>query len=178
MKKVNPALIAVVLSVIAIVISLIAMFAYSVPYGYMPMMGYGMGYMKGYWDWRQYPPGCCQGPVSFSSNGERIYFTGVNSKGERIPFTGGPSWLIMHGGSCINCHGRDGRGGFIPMMCSKVSADIRYSELVKEGMSEKDIKSVITKGEYDDETLDWCMPRWHMSEEDLNDIIVYLQKLR
>ena len=82
-------------------------------YGYgMPMRGYGMGYG----DERCYPIGCSQGPVTFRSNGEKIYFTGINDNGERVPLTGGPQWLINHGGSCVNCHGRDGRGGLIPMM--------------------------------------------------------------
>ncbi|HID42678.1 MAG TPA: hypothetical protein EYP30_02710 [Archaeoglobaceae archaeon] len=38
---------------------------------------------------RYYPPGCCQGPANFTSNGESIYFTGINEEGERIPLTGG-----------------------------------------------------------------------------------------
>jgi len=138
---------------------------------YMPM-----GYQPGYGDGRYYPPGCCQGPVSFESNGERIYFTGINERGERIPFTGGPQWLIMHGGSCVNCHGRDGSGGFTPMMCNGVAADIRYSEL-KEEMSDEEIKIAITKGIHEGKELDWCMPRWQLSEEDLNDLIEYLKKL-
>jgi|Deesub1362A_J573_1020465.scaffolds.fasta_scaffold00381_9 cytochrome c oxidase subunit 2 len=92
----------------------IALFVYSLFFFPGWMMGYGdMGYGRGvmggmgsgmdsggYSDGRYYPPGCCQGPVSFKSNGERIYFTGINEEGERIPFTGGPQWLINHGGSC------------------------------------------------------------------------------
>lgn len=142
------------------------------PYNYMP----GMGSPAGYGDGRYYPPGCCQGPANFESNGERIYFTGINDKGERIPFTGGPQWLVMHGGSCVNCHGRDGRGGIMPMMCSKEAPDIRYSSLAEE-MSEEEIKIAITKGEHEGETLDWCMPRWQMSDKDLNDVIAYLKEL-
>ncbi|WP_236609695.1 c-type cytochrome [Archaeoglobus sulfaticallidus] len=132
---------------------------------------------SGYGDGRYYPPGCCQGPVSFESNGERIYYTGINDEGERIPFTGGPTWLRVHGGSCVNCHGRDGTGGFVPMMCDEKSPDIRYSALVEEGMSEDEIKTAITKGVHENETLNYCMPRWQMGERDLNDLISYLKKL-
>jgi cytochrome c oxidase subunit 2 len=140
-------------------------------YYWMPM------YRMGYEDGRYYPPGCCQGPVNFQSNGERIYYTGINENGERIPFTGGPTWLMNHGGSCVNCHGRDGKGGFVPMMCNKQAPDIRYSEMTEEGMSEEEIKTAITKGVHEGEELNWCMPRWQMSEEDLNDIIAYLKEL-
>ena len=144
--------------------------------GYMPGMGYGgMNYGGGMGDGRYYPPGCCQGPVSFKSNGEKIYYTGINDRGERIPFTGGPQWLVMHGGSCVNCHGRDGKGRFVPMMCYEEAQDIRYSSLLEDGMNDEEIKIAITKGKHD--TLDWCMPRWQMSEEDLNDIIDYLKRL-
>jgi cytochrome c oxidase subunit 2 len=167
----------------------IALFIYSLAFpawmfsGWMMGSGYGgsgyggMGSGMGYEDGRYYPPGCCQGPVSFKSNGERIYYTGINEKGERIPFTGGPQWLINHGGSCVNCHGRDGKGGFIPMMCSEKAPDIRYSALIEEGMDEEEIRTAITKGTHEEETLDWCMPRWQMSEEDLNDLIEYLKEL-
>ncbi|RLI78223.1 cytochrome C oxidase subunit II [Archaeoglobales archaeon] len=130
-----------------------------------------------YGDGRYYPPGCCQGPVNFESNGERIYYTGINEKGERIPFTGGPTWLKVHGGSCVNCHGRDGKGGIVPMMCNEKTPDIRYSELREEGMSDEEIKIAITKGTHENETLDYCMPRWQMSDEDLIDTIEYLKKL-
>lgn len=71
-----------------------------------PMMGWQSDdrYYSDYGDNRYYPPGCCQGPENFSSNGESIYFTGINLQGERIPFNGGPNWLYQHGGSCVNCH--------------------------------------------------------------------------
>lgn len=119
---------------------------------YMPMMGYRDG--------RYYPPGCCQGPTSFRSNGERIYYTGINEEGERIPFTGGPTWLNMHGGSC---HGRNGRGGIVPMMCSEETPDIRYSSLTssKHAYDIEAIKTAIVKGiESNSGEIDWCMPRW------------------
>ncbi len=141
------------------------------------MMGYGYGYGMGYTDGRYYLPGCCQGPVEFKSNGERIYFTGINDKGERIPFTGGPQWLANHGGSCINCHGRDGKGGIVPMMCSRAAPDVRYSSLAEDGMDEEEIKTAITKGIHEGEFLDWCMPRWQMSKEDLESLIEYLKEL-
>lgn len=50
---------------------------------------------------------------SFSSNGERIYNTGIESTGKRIGFEGGPMWLYMRGGSCVDCHGPNSKGGFL-----------------------------------------------------------------
>ncbi len=157
----------------------IAVLIYSLLFpGWMGGYGYGHGPMgMGYGDGRYYPAGCCQGPVSFKSNGERIYFTGIDEHGERIPFTGGPQWLANHGGSCVNCHGRDGKGGVVPMMCSKAAPDIRYSTLLEDGMSDEDVKNAITKGVHEGEVLDWCMPRWQMSDEDVNDVLQYLKEL-
>ena len=167
---------------------ILGLFLYSMilPMSYLysqGMQGMGQGMEQSpmgpmYEDGRYYPPGCCQGPVTFESNGERIYYTGINDKGERIPFTGGPNWLRVHGGSCVNCHGRDGKGSFTPMMCDEKAPDIRYSELKKEEMSDEEIITAITKGTHENEILDYCMPRWQMSDEDLNDVIEYLKRLK
>lgn len=170
---------------------------YSTPYGDYgdyypmgPMMGWrypqyeneGETYPP-YGEGRYYPPGCCQGPTNLSSNGESIYFTGINEEGERIPFTGGPYWLLNHGGSCINCHGRNGRGGIIPMMCSVTTPDIRYSALTsgehEHAYTDENIKDAIIMGfDPDNKLLDWCMPRWHMSDNDVGDTIDYLKVLQ
>lgn len=127
----------------------------------------------------------------FSSNGEAIYSTGFNLKGERIPISDGPQWLYMGGGSCIECHGVDGKGGTVPMMCSKETPSITYHDLTEEkheaqGGEEEEhppytdetIKKAITDGiEPDGEELDPCMPKWKISDEDLNDVIEYLKTL-
>ena len=49
---------------------------------------------------------------TYRSNGERIYYTGISKGSGRIPFTVWSKWLEMHGGSCVNCHGTSGQGGF------------------------------------------------------------------
>ena len=117
--------------------------------------------------------------AEYRSNGEMIFMTGVNERGERIPFVGGPQWLQMHGGGCASCHGVDGRGGIYPMMCGVETPDIRYSTLAEEhGMSEEDIKRAITAGIGEDGELNYCMPRWQMSEKDLNDLIEFSKQLK
>lgn len=131
----------------------------------------------------------------FESNGEMIYFTGVNEQGERIPFTDGPMWLYRHGGGCADCHGADGRGGRVQMMMEVFEVpDIRYETLTSEAhgegeeheeeemehapFTEETIKQAITEGiEPDGEALDWPMPRWSMSEQDLDDLVEFLKTL-
>jgi cytochrome c oxidase subunit 2 len=129
-------------------------------------------------------PGPLQG---YASNGETIYFTGVNDRGQRIPFTGGPMWLSMRGGSCASCHGPGGRGGAPVMMSTEIPPDIRYKTLTSEEMehegeethppyTDETIKRAITEGvEPDGEPMDLTMPRWQMSERDLDDLLEFLK---
>ncbi len=63
------------------------------------------------------------------------------------------------------------------MMCTKTAPDIRYFALVKDSMSDDDIKIAVTKGIHENKTLDWCMLRWQMSDDDLNDLLQYLKEL-
>ncbi len=128
---------------------------------------------------------------SYSSNGERIYYLGIDSEGRRIKTRGGPHWFYSMGGSCVNCHGADGRGKFPVMMGTKVPSDIRYQALVsgerghegeeaEEGhrYTDEDILRAITDGvEPDGKPLDPTMPRWKIGKEDLNDLLEYLKFL-
>lgn len=128
--------------------------------------------------------------TEYSSNGERIYYTGV-SKREQISFRGGPAWLRMHGGSCVACHGEDGHGGLQTMMSDEVTPDITYEALTEEEHKEHEegeeehppyddklIKRAITQGVNPaGEALDWTMPRWDMSDEDFEDLLKFLKEL-
>ena len=130
-------------------------------------------------------------PQGYASNGETIYFTGFNDQGERIPFSGGPMWLSMHGGGCASCHGPDGRGGAPVMMGTEIPPDIRYHHLIEEEHEEEHeeeeahppytdetIKRAITEGvEPDGEPMDLTMPRWQMSERDLDDLLEFMKTL-
>jgi len=128
---------------------------------------------------------------SYASNGERIYYLGIDGQGERIRTRGGPHWLRAMGGSCVNCHGADGRGGFPVMMGTKVPPDIRYQALTsgeqghageegEEGhrYTDEDILKAITEGvEPDGKRLDPTMPRWKIKDQDLKDLLEYLKTL-
>jgi mono/diheme cytochrome c family protein len=159
-----------------------------------PVMGPGMrwgqpGPLRGR------PP---RGKSSFASNGERIYYLGIDAAGDPIPFAGGPRWMATDGGSCVDCHGADGRGGLAIIPGGDVSADIRYAVLTgrgqepvvpvptTEGAIEHErrpytdalIKRAIAKGlDADGRKLDMTMPRYRMSASDLNDLIGYLKQL-
>ena len=170
-----------------------------------------------------------QYPTSFSSNGERIYFTGTSESGDPITFnmhvdertgaysasmpygrmmdrgyTGrgmmGFNWgmsMGRQGGmSCASCHGPDGRGNRYLAMGLVVTPDIRFDTLTaadtdhaEEAEEDEDehghvpydeesLKRAITQGvEPDGEPLNSFMPRWSISDRDLNDLVVFLKTL-
>ncbi|MBI4734390.1 MAG: cytochrome c [Rubrobacteridae bacterium] len=121
----------------------------------------------------------------FSSNGEQIFFTGASSK-NTITTTGGPHWFQMHGGGCASCHGPDGRGGHIAMMGSFEAPNITYDVLAGKASDEHEhkpytdslIKRAIATGiDSSGDQLDQNMPRWKMTDRDVNDVIGYLKTL-
>lgn len=146
-----------------------------------------------------FPPGPTSAPwptlsaSAFTSDGQRIYYTGTDATGRVIPRSlprgraMGPG--MMGEVSCVDCHGEDGRGGRIgPMMVAGVEVpDIRYSVLTaphsEEGTtlpawSETDIKRAIRDGvEPDGQQLKPPMPRWDMTDRELTDTISYLKEL-
>ncbi|MCL7475458.1 MAG: cytochrome c [ANME-2 cluster archaeon] len=128
--------------------------------------------------------------TNFQSNGERIYYTGYNDMGERIPTTQGPMWLYMHGGGCVDCHGVNGRGGVPVMMGEEIPPDITYDALTGEHGAEhgaeeehppytdETIKTAIKDGlNPAGEPLDPTMPRWQISDTELDDMLEYLKTL-
>ncbi|MBI5327243.1 MAG: cytochrome c [Deltaproteobacteria bacterium] len=129
---------------------------------------------------------------SFSSNGERIFFT-ATSKNGLITIKQGAPVMKMALKGCANCHGRDGKGGHALDATGMKGSDIRYKTLVlkyggylsyMEGKGDKIsggvdtlIKRAITEGEGQGYKLNIAMPRWAMSDEDLGDVIEYLKTL-
>lgn len=128
--------------------------------------------------------------TTFSSNGERIYYTATSDSGEPITFTMGMMEMATPMMSCVNCHGKDGRGGTVRMMGmmgSFEAPDIRYKTLTSKEDAEQEghppytdelLKRAITEGlNPAGEPLRSPMPQWKMSEEDLLDLIEYLKTL-
>ena len=125
-------------------------------------------------------------PTEFSSNGEMIYYTGFNETGQQIPIRGGLHWLYVHGGSCVNCHGVNGKGSVPIMMSAAIPSDITYDSLTSEDKHEGEhdpytdetIKIAIRDGiDPSGEEFDYAMPKWDMSDSDLDDLIEYLKTL-
>jgi len=126
------------------------------------------------------------------SGGEQIYFFGTDSEGNRIPRLGGPSWIHELGGSCVNCHGPDGRGGFPATAKIMVDADIRYGVLTstvpgsgknvsrdRHTYTDEDLGLAVTEGiRPGGDRLDPLMPIWKMGKEDTQSLIAFLKTLR
>lgn len=124
----------------------------------------------------------------FKTNGQRIYYTATSSSGEPITTSGGPHWFEMHGGSCVDCHGPGGIGGYEVPMTNVVAPNITYSALTSKKhethgeqhppYTDALIKRAVTKGvDPAGHPLSYAMPRWNMSKGDLNDLIAYLKTL-
>jgi mono/diheme cytochrome c family protein len=140
--------------------------------------------------WLASPLGGIMGGSRFESNGAQIYFTGTSQRGTPITAQRGAGMGRMRGVrlTCASCHGPDGRGGQVQMMMRIIEVpDIRYDLLTGEDhgegeahepYTEETIKRAITEGvEPDGEPLEWPMPRWSMSDEDLDDLVAFLKTL-
>lgn len=127
---------------------------------------------------------------TYSSLGEQIYFSGRGEAGRTIPFTYGPMWLRMRGGSCASCHGCDGKGGLPIMMSDEEAPPITWHALTEAEHEEKEyeeehppyddrlVKRAIAEGlNPAGEPLDYVMPRWQLTEEELDAIVGFLKEL-
>ncbi len=95
-------------------------------------------------------------------------------------------WLYMHGGSCVNCHGTNSKGGVPVMMGTTIPADLTnlyathsHGDGKMVPYTDDLLKRAITKGiNANGENLDPTMPRWYMSEKDTNDLVAYIKTLQ
>jgi cytochrome c553 len=135
-------------------------------------------------------PGFGGGFDGFASNGERIYFTGTSRSGP--PITSQMRGMHrMQGGmlGCAACHGEDGSGGRVRMMMATVVApDIRWSHLTDAEhedehedhppYDETALRRAIRRGiDPAGEPLEWSMPRWEMTDAQLDDLAAFLKTL-
>lgn len=132
------------------------------------------------------------GSGSFTSSGQRIYYTGADANGP-IPRTAPGSFGMMGYGmmgavACVDCHGQDGRGGRVGTMFGALEIpDIRYATLTTPrsenattvpAWTDADIARAIREGvEPNGQQLQAPMPRWQISDADVNDVIAYLKEL-
>lgn len=132
------------------------------------------------------------GSSSFVSNGERIYFTGTSASGNPIYANGGGGHMnmhvSMHGGGCATCHGAEREGGRIwPQFWIKAPAltaeALFASDHADDGHGDhgnydaESLRGAITEGvDPAGRRLDANMPRWSMSQADMDDLIAYLRQ--
>lgn len=127
---------------------------------------------------------------SYDSNGERIYFSAESDSGDRISFEGGPSSGMMQDRfACADCHGDAGQGGRVRIMMQSFEAPaITWHALTEEHdghgddghppYSEETVKRAMREGiDPAGERLDSRMPRWAISERDMDDLIDFLKSL-
>ena len=123
------------------------------------------------------------GANTYSSVGQRIWLTGVGSDGREVARSAPRASLgalMMGGGGCGSCHGADGRGGTIRMMTGTaiVAPDVTYAALIKAGFTDATIRKAIRdRLDESGKPLKDAMPRWQMSDTDLDATIAYLKVL-
>lgn len=133
----------------------------------------------------------------YESNGASIYYSGRTLDGEFVEYSGGGfnGMMMNQRTACAACHGDDGSGGRHVMHMQVMDApDIRYAAL--SGESEGDDHSEDAHdeghGDYDLHTFERAvvfgehpngdslsreMPRWQLSEENLEDLFEFIQTL-
>jgi cytochrome c oxidase subunit II len=122
------------------------------------------------------------------ANGRSIYLYASSDSGERITYTNGPSGMMMNGQiTCAYCHGSDGHGGTVFfMMQSYDIPNITWTELTGPDpdmehppYTEETLKMAIIQGvDPGGKSLEYPMPRWVMSQQDLNDLAAFIMTLK
>jgi len=118
--------------------------------------------------------------------GKAIYLTGADLSGQFIPRTGGLG--MMGSGGCVTCHRPDGKGGTIRMMMASYDIpDIRWSTISQPMQMDGE-----TEPPYDPDTfaravregigsdgdeLESVMPRWQLTDPQVQGLIAYLETL-
>lgn len=121
------------------------------------------------------------------ANGQNIYFYSVSASGERITYTGGPGGMMQFPLSCATCHGPEGHGGTVQIMMQTWDVpDITWPELTGPDpdmehppYTEQTLEQAIIQGiDPGGKPLDYPMPRWQMSGQDLNDLVSFIKTLK
>lgn len=136
------------------------------------------------------------GPAN-AANGERIYFTATSARGTQITYRAPKVGnMMMSYLSCAACHGPSAGGGMHNMHMQVMHApSITYAALSEEHAEEgnaeteshddehgeyslEQFRLAVLEGKHaDGSALDANMPRWNMSEDDLNDLLEFLKSL-
>lgn len=119
--------------------------------------------------------GCSDSGVS---PGRAIYERAEGINGP-LKYTEGPEWLAFVDGGCVVCHGRRGEG--LTAKAGDVTGSappVRWAILIAGGYDEESVRTAITKGlRHDGTPLHYYMPRWQMTDEELDALMAYLRGL-
>ena len=121
-------------------------------------------------------------------NGMRIYNSSTSQSGHPIRIQIGNGALFpANTVTCASCHGSNGRGR---REGGAVAVDIRHDTITRSYVrttesgrsrspySDALLRRAIVEGvDSDGNVLDFTMPRWEMSDQDLEDLVAFLQRL-
>ncbi len=119
--------------------------------------------------------------TSSEQNGKAVYTTGENLKGVPVKYRiGRGPFLEASGVTCLNCHRVDGAGGELSgAKIPAITPDRLFNALGKRPpYTEELLKRTITEGiDPAGSPLKPIMPRWQISQRDLDDLVAYLKRL-
>ncbi len=118
--------------------------------------------------------------------GKAIYLAGTDLSGRPIPRSGGLG--MMGSGGCVTCHGPDGRGGTVRMMMGSFDVpDIRWSTISQPMQMSGETEPAYDPTTFaravrdgigsDGDELELVMPRWQMTDSQVQGLIAYLKTL-
>jgi len=92
---------------------------------------------------------------------------------------------MQNGLACATCHGQGGRGGTVQIMMQAYEVpNITWPVLTsttddRSAYNEVTAKRAITEGlDADGGQLEYPMPRWQMSDSNLNDLVGFIKTLQ
>jgi cytochrome c oxidase subunit 2 len=93
--------------------------------------------------------------------------------------------MMTVGLACVNCHGSEGHGGKVAIMMQTIDVpSITWPTLTGQyedhpPYTEETLKRAITQGvDPARNELEYPMPRWQMSAQDLNDLVAFIKTLK
>lgn len=113
-----------------------------------------------------------------ASLGKQIYEDGIGREG-RIAFTEGPDWLRLAGGGCAICHGDRGQGLQVQAGgITGVAPAVNSAALASRGYNQATLRGALVAGvDPHGRELHYYMPRWELSDVELDALAAYLQSL-
>jgi hypothetical protein len=110
--------------------------------------------------------------------GSSIYRDGIGLDGP-LGYTEGPAWLAFTDSGCAVCHGESGEG--LTARAGDITGTappVTYATLTEKGYSDQAIRRAITDGvAHNGAPLHHYMPRWDLTEEELDALVDHLKKL-